>query len=312
VGEESGLVLDLADAMEVSGRAGAPPPPPSQSPQASASPLAAPATEVMLNPASFSWAEPWYRRRGPRIGGAVALLIVLALSANALMRGGRHADKATANAPEAAPPAAPAAQPAPPPAPAPTPVAAPAPPAPAPAAAKATAPAADAASAPTAAGAAPALAAAAEPPAVEPPAAPRAAEAPRSDDADTASESAQAHSVSVMLKSDPEGSKVSTRHRSYGTTPVAIKLRPGSTHELTFSKPGYLPQSKRYRVTDKDTQLVRVSLKKVPEPAAARRASAAKPKPASKPAAPSQSQKKSPPAAEARPAPPKKKDFFSR
>ena len=94
--------------------------------------------------------------------------------------------------------------------------------------------------------------------------------------------------VSVSVKSDPEGTHVATRHKSYGTTPLSIKLAPGYTYELNFSKPGYLPVSKRYTVGSRPTQSVRVTLKKVPEPP-----------------------KKVEPA-EAPPPPPKKKGFFTR
>jgi hypothetical protein len=122
---------------------------------------------------------------------------------------------------------------------------------------------------------------------------------------------AAATMVSVMVRSDPEGSHVSTRHRSYGTTPVALKLRPGATYELSFSKPGYVSQSKRYHVTDRETQNVRVALKKVPEP----------PKPAAKetPKAGAKATPKKATAAaepkaapEKKPPPEKKKGWFTR
>src|SRR5438552_18675100 len=94
-GQESGLVLDMADAEEVSG--GAPPPPP----RATAAPPPPPPTEVMLEPGRFEWAEPWYRRRAVRMTGvAAAFLLLAALSAKALVRGGHRAGEPdhTANA----------------------------------------------------------------------------------------------------------------------------------------------------------------------------------------------------------------------
>jgi hypothetical protein len=73
--------------------------------------------------------------------------------------------------------------------------------------------------------------------------------------------------VAVTLKSDPEGARVTTRNRSFGTTPQAVKLTAGNTYELTFTKAGYLPASKRYRPPATGPQTVRVTLKKAAEPA---------------------------------------------
>jgi hypothetical protein len=93
-----------------------------------------------------------------------------------------------------------------------------------------------------------------------------------SDDSASASatnkRSSASSSVSVSVKSDPPGSHVSAHSRSYGTTPVLLKLHPGRTYELTFTKPGYAPASKRYHVgAAAGGQTVRVTLKKLPEPA---------------------------------------------
>jgi hypothetical protein len=251
----------------------------------------------MAEPAAFAWAEPWYRRRGVRMTGVVvAFLLLAALSAKALVRGGRRAEQRehtadgteSAAAAQPAPPAANAAPPIPPPAavpaPAPAPIAA-APPAPVPAAS------ADAAAVVTVAGKpepppAPAKVAANTPEQVPPkpsektppeeeraPAekiAPDEAEddAAAAAHAETPRGEAAAHpaSVSVSVKSDPDGTRVSTRHKSYGTTPLSIKLAPGYTYELNFNKAGYAPLSKRYTAGSRAGQSVRVTLTKLPEP----------------------------------------------
>jgi hypothetical protein len=57
---------------------------------------------------------------------------------------------------------------------------------------------------------------------------------------------------------------VSTRHRTYGVTPISLKLRPGS-YELTFTKAGYLPTTKTVLVAS-STRSIHVSLKRAPAP----------------------------------------------
>jgi hypothetical protein len=94
--------------------------------------------------------------------------------------------------------------------------------------------------------------------------------------------------VPVAIKSDPEGSHVTTGHHSFGTTPLTLKLRPGNSYEFTFTKAGYTPLTRRYRFDDEEPQTLRVALKKAP--------------PAPKPAAP-------PPV---KPAPPVKQGWFGR
>jgi serine/threonine protein kinase len=69
--------------------------------------------------------------------------------------------------------------------------------------------------------------------------------------------------VSVSIKSDPEGSKVSTRHHSFGSTPISLKLQAGSAYELTFTKPGYLPNTKLYKIGS-STRTIRTALKRAP------------------------------------------------
>jgi tRNA A-37 threonylcarbamoyl transferase component Bud32 len=80
--------------------------------------------------------------------------------------------------------------------------------------------------------------------------------------------------ISVLIKSDPEGSKVTSRHRAFGSTPVAVRLKPGTIYELTFAKPGYATTSKRYRATSERSQSIKVTLKKLPEAAAGKKAPA--------------------------------------
>ena len=86
--------------------------------------------------------------------------------------------------------------------------------------------------------------------------------------------------ISVAIKSDPDGTQVSTRRRTYGVTPISLKLRPGS-YELTFTKAGYLPTTKTVQVAS-STHSIHVSLKRAPPP----------PKPAPAAAAPPPESKK--------------------
>jgi hypothetical protein len=74
--------------------------------------------------------------------------------------------------------------------------------------------------------------------------------------------------ILVTFKSDPEGAKVATKNHVYGTTPQPAKLAPGTTYELTFTKTGYAPATKKYVVPSagKGPQTLHVSLKKLPEP----------------------------------------------
>jgi hypothetical protein len=73
--------------------------------------------------------------------------------------------------------------------------------------------------------------------------------------------------VAVTLKTDPEGARVATRTHVYGTTPQPVRLWPGTTYELTFTKAGYLPLAKKYVApsTGSSPTTLRVSLKKLPE-----------------------------------------------
>ena len=100
----------------------------------------------------------------------------------------------------------------------------------------------------------------------------------------------------VVIKSEPDGTHVATGKHVFGTTPLTLKLRPGNSYEFTFTKAGYTPLVRRYRFDAEEGQTLRVTLKKMPEPA--------------KKPAPSPSQAKSPAPAPSRR--PKKSSFFTR
>jgi serine/threonine-protein kinase len=263
-GTDSGLVLDLDDAVEVT--PGSPPPPPSAvKPAAAAYPNAGP-TEVMKHPpdmgadsAPVESVLPWYRRRGGMIIGALALGLMLVVSAK-LFSGHKPASAGTPSAPVAVAPPEPVAPP-------------PAPPPPA------VAPAAEPEKAP------PPVAAAPEPakPAAEPTGAPavaekakesddEAAEQPKEEEPAAAADPAKPRKatptlVAVTFRSEPEGARVATKNHVYGTTPQAAKLAPGTAYELTFTKSGYAPAAKRYVApAAKGPVTLKVSLKKLPEP----------------------------------------------
>jgi len=74
--------------------------------------------------------------------------------------------------------------------------------------------------------------------------------------------------VAVTFKTDPEGARVAARDHVYGTTPQPVKLTPGTAYDLTFTKAGYAPASKKYvaPAAAKGPQTLHVSLKKVAEP----------------------------------------------
>jgi serine/threonine-protein kinase len=254
-GQESGLVLDLADVEEVA--SGGKPPPRPGAPLGGAT---QPILETDLMP------PPWYRR--PAALAVLAALVVVIIVLKAFTSGHQktaHVDDGTAVA--AAPPAPEKAAPPPPP-----PVAAPTPPPPPPAPEPAAAP---AAPAPPPAPAEPPKVAAAEPA--------RAEEAEDKGDKgdkeeaapekekDEPAKAAKAHkaptSVAVTFKTDPEGAKVATSTHEYGTTPKAVKLTPGTSYDLTFTKAGYAPLSKKYVApSGSRPQTVRVTLKKLAEP----------------------------------------------
>jgi tRNA A-37 threonylcarbamoyl transferase component Bud32 len=275
-GQESGVVLDLEDAIEVVSAAASKPPSP---------PLAGP-TEVNRHPPDMSGVgvpagqanggdesvpdlspAPWYRGRSVFIAGAVALVLLFVVAVKGFSGGKRTAGAATV----AVQPA-----PVPPPAAAPTPATPTAPIAPAPVPpVAAPAPVAEAMPAPAgtpdaAAAKAPAVAVAPTPePEAEPAAeAPEAAAAAPAKGPKPHRGAGEASSVSVTFKTEPEGAEVATRTHAYGTTPHAVKLARGSAYDLTFTKVGYAPATKHYvaPAAGKGAQTVRVSLKKLPEP----------------------------------------------
>jgi serine/threonine-protein kinase len=264
---ESGVVLDLDDAIEIqsadAGKRPAPPPP-------------AP-TEVMLHPPDMGADSPrtggtnislavipWWRRHPRKALGAVALLLMLIVGAKAFT-GGKRAPVAPAAPPvvTAPPPPPPAAEPPPPP---PPPVVE-AKPAPEPVKAEEPKP------APT-----PPIEKAerkvekAEPAAKTEKVAAR--EEPKPDkttkaaDDDDAKKAAAPSTVTITFRTEPEGARMTAPNRVFGTTPEVVKLASGSAHELTFTKAGYAPASKRYVVpaAGKGPQTVKISLKKLPEP----------------------------------------------
>jgi len=82
---------------------------------------------------------------------------------------------------------------------------------------------------------------------------------------------------------------VTTGKHTFGSTPLTVKLRPGNSYEFTFTKAGYVPLSRKFRVDSDEPQTLRVTLKKAaPEP------------------------KKAPPPPAAPPPPPPKRGFFTR
>ena len=295
-GQESGLVLTLDDAEEV--RASDRPPPPPSS-----------ATEVMTHPPQFAIPDrAWHRKPAVRIVGAGVVLLLGAVVSMRVLSG-HHPMDMTPPAPVVAAETKPS-PPTPPPTPAtpsPTPTtAAPAPPAATPPSSTAAADA-QAAPSPTPAGVAAAkpepagaagtdgagVAAAADEKA-PPPADDDQPGAPATEGGSHRSSKQKtpepAPQVPVMIKSDPEGSHVATGRHQFGTTPLTLKLRPGNSYDLTFTRSGYAAVTRHYKPEGQGPQTLRVSLKKVPE--------------AKKPAAPA--------VVAPKPAPPPPKKFFSR
>jgi hypothetical protein len=261
-GQESGLILNLEDAVEIRSKSRPPPTPP---------------TEVMKHPPAFIGKDRRFMdRREVRAAGAILIVILLGLAVKAV-RGDRHTEQATAVPPASAAPEArveqPAAQPPPPPQPPP-----PQPPAAAEAPAPAPAPPPPPSAAPTPEAGTPAAApvkvAAAEPAADAPApdkknAEPAEEERPAPDADSTTAKSdgkTKRSPVPIAIKSDPEGTRVTTGKHVFGSTPLTIKLRPGNSYEFTFTKAGYVSLSRRYRFDGESPQTLRVTLKKVPEP----------------------------------------------
>jgi serine/threonine-protein kinase len=276
-GQESGVVLDIDDAIEVASASGtfAPPPPKvpptepmQQRPDLSGGPTTVdpPRGATTVSPPPTAVSEPipdlapppWYRGRATYVVGAAVLLLLFIFAVK-----GSSGDKPKPKEEPSATPAPVAAAEPPPAAPAPEPTPAPAAAAPEGNVAKAAVtPDASAAEKtpepPVAAAPAPEKAPerADEPAEETPPAAP-----------DPAAKPAKT-TVSVTFKSDPEGAFVGTKTRSFGTTPKAMKVAPGTVFDLTFTKAGYAPATKHYvaPAATKGAQTVRVALKKVEPP----------------------------------------------
>jgi eukaryotic-like serine/threonine-protein kinase len=267
-GQESGLVLTLDDAVEVRS-ADRPPPAPS-------------ATEVMQRPPQFASADrAWHRKPAVRIAGAAAVLLLGAVvSARALS--GRPKSEAAVGSTTVAPP-----------------VAAPVPAPPVKPAVAVAATTSDAEAAPSAAAkvdaAGPAGAGGAGEAVAEHEATPADDEAgappPENEPRHAKQEKTTVAQLPVVIKSDPEGSHVATGRHVFGTTPLTLKLRPGNSYDLTFTRAGYTTVTRHYKFDGHGPQILHVSLKKAPEVHKA-------PTPAATPAPP--------------PAPAKKNGFFSR
>ena len=73
-------------------------------------------------------------------------------------------------------------------------------------------------------------------------------------------------SVSVHIESEPKGAVVKLKNRVFGRSPLKLRFRPGITYELTFIKQGYQNMSKRFTVTGRKNQRVRIALEKKPAP----------------------------------------------
>ncbi|MBS2031169.1 MAG: serine/threonine protein kinase [Deltaproteobacteria bacterium] len=66
--------------------------------------------------------------------------------------------------------------------------------------------------------------------------------------------------VSVRLESDPPGAEVSVEKRSFGSTPVSVRVRPGLTYDMRFELAGYEPADRRVFVSARKDQKVQVKL----------------------------------------------------
>jgi hypothetical protein len=257
----------------------------------------------MQHPPQFASADRvWHRKPAVRIAGAAAVLLLGAVvSARALS--GRPKSQTKSQSTTAAAPTPPVVAPEPvkvPPAAQPTaqpaqPTAQPAQPtavgadgqaAPAIASARA-----DAARAAGAGGTGEAVAKDEAPPAGDEAEAP-AAQGTKDEPREAAKEKVPLAQLPVLIKSDPEGSRVATGRHVFGTTPLTLKLRPGNSYDLTFTRAGYTTLTRRYKFDGHGPQIFRVSLKKVPEVHKTPTPTATAPKPA--------------------PPPPRKNGFFAR
>ena len=75
----------------------------------------------------------------------------------------------------------------------------------------------------------------------------------------------------------PRGARSAPAITSFGATPLSLKLRPGNSYELTFEKPGYVADTKVYRISSQ-THTIKVSLKRAKATPQAAPAAAAPPR----------------------------------
>jgi serine/threonine protein kinase len=72
--------------------------------------------------------------------------------------------------------------------------------------------------------------------------------------------------VSVRIVSSPEGAVVKVGKRVFGRAPLNLRFRPGITYDVTLVKKGYQSRTKRFAVTGRPNQSVKVALRKKPQP----------------------------------------------
>ena len=68
----------------------------------------------------------------------------------------------------------------------------------------------------------------------------------------------------VLLSSNPPGAQVSTARHQFGATPVSIRLKVGASYALVFTREGYHPVTKHFRVTKLPDQEVVAVLRRDP------------------------------------------------
>jgi hypothetical protein len=67
---------------------------------------------------------------------------------------------------------------------------------------------------------------------------------------DTTNSTPPSDKVPVLLSSTPPGAQVGTARRQFGATPVSVKLKVGRSYALVFTREGYRPVTKQFRVTN--------------------------------------------------------------
>jgi hypothetical protein len=81
-------------------------------------------------------------------------------------------------------------------------------------------------------------------------------------EADAGAAPAPVPKATVLLSSSPPGAQVATGRRSLGTTPVSVKMKVGRMYSLTFTRDGYRPVTKQFRVTEFPDQQVSAVLRR--------------------------------------------------